>query len=281
MTGAGVAGSGARCEDVVHLYRSGGEEVVALRGVDLDVAAGESVALLGDSGSGKSTLLTLLGGLQRPSAGRLWIGDHEITALGPAALLALRADRVGTVLQGAARNLLPYATAPDNVRFAQRSLGRAGRRRVPEPRELLADLGLGGLADRPVGRLSGGEQQRVATAVAVANRPGLLLADEPTSQLDAPARDAVLDLLDVVNRSGTTVVVVTHDPAVAARSTRQVRMRHGRIAEQRRDASVVGPDGSIRLPESVIGRWPPGTAVRVTERDGQLHVSRSTVTGAS
>lgn len=264
-----------RCEDVVHLYRSGAEEVVALRGVDLDVAAGESLALLGQSGSGKSTLLTLLGGLQRPSAGRLWIGDDEITALGPAALLALRANRVATVVQGSARNLLPYATAAQNIRFARRSLTRAARRTATRPSDLLGSLGLASVADRPVGLLSGGEQQRVAVAVAVANGAGLLLADEPTSQLDVTGRDAVLDLLDTVNRSGTTVVLVTHDPAVAARATRQVRMRHGRVGEQRHGAGVVGPDGSIRLPESLIVRWPPGTQVRVVEQDGQLRVARA------
>lgn len=111
--------------------------------------------------------------------------------------------------------------------------------------------------------------------MAVANGAGLLLADEPTSQLDVIARDAVLDVLDTVNRSGTTVVLVTHDPAVAARATRQVRMRHGRVGEQRHGAGVVGPDGSIRLPESLLARWSPGTQVRVVEQDGQLRVSRT------
>ena len=266
---------GLRCEDVVHLYRSGGEEVVALRGVDLDVAAGESVALLGPSGSGKSTLLTLLGGLQKPSAGRLWIGGDEITALGPAGVLALRSSRVATVLQGSARNLLPYASPAENIGFARRSLTRAARRSAPRPADVLGPLGLAALADRPVGMLSGGEQQRVAVAVAVANGAGLLLADEPTSQLDVASRDAVLDVLDTVNRAGTTVVLVTHDPAVASRAGRQVRMRHGRVGEQRDGAGVVGPDGSVRLPESLIARWPPGTQVRVVERDGHLVVSRT------
>lgn len=263
-----------RCADVVHIYGSGGEEFVALRGVDLEIAAGESVALLGPSGSGKSTLLSLLGGLQRPSAGRLWIGDREIGALGPRALLALRAGGVSTVLQGAARNLLPYATAVDNIRFTQRTLTRVARRDAPAPRLLLASLGLAALADRPVVRLSGGEQQRVAVAVAVANSPGLLLADEPTSQLDTASREEVLDLLDRINRAGTTVVVVTHDPRVADRAGRQIRMRFGRVGEQRRDTSVVGPDGSVRLPEQLIAHWPPGTPVTVTDDGAELRIRR-------
>jgi len=270
-----TAGLAVRCEDVVHVYRSREEDLVALRGVDLTVDAGESLALLGPSGSGKSTLLSLLGGLLKPSAGRLWIGDEEITALGPRALLALRAERVTTVLQGAARNLLPYATAADNIRFARRPLGRAARRAGPPPQQLLDSLGLGHLADAPVGRLSGGEQQRTAMAVAVANGPGLLLADEPTSSLDVASRDATLDLLDRIHASGTTVVVVTHDPVVADRAGRQVRMRFGRVGEQRRNASVVGPDGSIRLPEQLLGRWPPGTAVTVTDDGNGIHVRRS------
>ena len=277
MTAASpVTGLAVRCVDVVHIYRSRLDELVALRGVDLVVEAGESVALLGPSGSGKSTLLSLIGGLLRPSAGRLWIGPDEISGLSARALLGLRASRVSTVLQGAARNLLPYASAADNVRFTQRTLDRAGRRGALRPRALLGSLGLDGIADHPVGRLSGGEQQRVAMAVAVANSPGLLLADEPTSQLDSTSRNEVLDLLDRINAAGTTVVVVTHDPLVAARATRQIRMRFGRVGEQRLNTSVIGPDGSIRLPEPLIARWAPGTPVTVIEGDSELRVRRAT-----
>ena len=140
-----------------------------------------------------------------------------------------------------------------------------------EPRELLDALGLGAVAERPVPLLSGGEQQRVALAVSVANGPGLLLADEPTSQLDHPSRDAVLDLLDTVNeRFGTTVVVVTHDPEVGARLGRTVTMRYGRVGQESRrgeDVAVVGKDGSVHLPDEILAEWPPGTHV-VVEREG-------------
>ncbi|MFN8157223.1 MAG: ATP-binding cassette domain-containing protein [Candidatus Nanopelagicales bacterium] len=266
-----TAGLGVRCEELVHIYRTGESDVVAVRGVDLAVAPGERVALLGPSGSGKSTLLAMLGGLVPPSAGRVWIGDEEIGGMSERDRLRLRANRVGLVLQGAARNLLQYATPAQNVVFAQRSAPREHRAQLMAPRELLEALGLTAIADTPVPSLSGGEQQRVALAVAVANAPGLLLADEPTSQLDHPARDSVLDLLDAVNeRFGTTVVVVTHDPEVGHRLGRTVTMRYGRVGQeglQGEQFAVVGKDGSVHLPDEVVADWPPGTQI-VVERDG-------------
>ena len=277
---AGTGGVGVRCEELVHIYRTGDLDVVAVRGVDLVVEPGERVALLGPSGSGKSTLLAMLGGLIPPSAGRVWVGDEEIGGMNERALLRLRSQRVGLVLQGAARNLLQYATPADNVRFAHRSLSRSGRRELMRPMELLEALGLSDVANSPVPQLSGGEQQRVALAVAVANGPGLLLADEPTSQLDHDGRDAVLDLLDVVNeRFGTTVVVVTHDSEVGARLGRTVTMRYGRVGQEAHRGeqfAVVGKDGSVHLPDELVAEWPPGTHV-VVERDGEdLRIRRRT-----
>ncbi len=269
---AGDGGVGVRCEELVHIYRTGDLDVVAVRGVDLVVDPGERVALLGPSGSGKSTLLAMLGGLIPPSAGRVWVGDDEIGGLNERALLRLRSQRVGLVLQGAARNLLQYATPIDNVRFAHRSLPRSRRNELMRPLELLEALGLGDVANSPVPQLSGGEQQRVALAVAVANGPGLLLADEPTSQLDHEGRDSVLDLLDVVNEQfGTTVVVVTHDPEVGARLGRTVTMRYGRVGQEAHRGesfAVVGKDGGVHIPDDLVGEWPPGTQV-VVERDGE------------
>lgn len=265
------AGLAVRCEELVHIYRTGDLDVVAVRGVDLVIEPGERVALLGPSGSGKSTLLGMLGGLIPASAGQVWIGDESLSGLSEGALLRLRSQRVGFVLQGAARNLLPYGTPVDNVRFAQRSVPRGRRRDLIEPRELLDALGLGAVADRPIPLLAGGEQQRVALAVAVANGPGLLLADEPTSQLDHAGREAVLDLLDVVNeRFGTTIVVVTHDAEVGARLGRAVSLRYGRIGleeEADEDFVVIGRDGSVHLPDDLFAEWPAGTQV-VVEREG-------------
>ncbi len=275
MTG----GIDVHASGLVHLYRAqDGVDVVALRGIDLDIDPGERVALLGPSGSGKSTLLALLGGLLRPSAGRLRLGGVDIGRSSDRELVRLRAERVSTVLQGAGRNLLPYASPRENIDFARRALPRRRRQQLPAPVELLRTLELDHTLDTPTHGLSGGEQQRVALAVAVANAPGLLLADEPTSQLDRSQRSHVLDLLDRVNHEfGTTVVVVSHDPDVGDRLGRTITIRDGRVgAEGRRgeDFAVVGVDGSFHLPDRLRSDWPPGTLVRLVEDDGGLRLNR-------
>lgn len=276
-------GLAVRSDGLVHIYRVEGNDVVALRGVDLDVEAGERVALLGPSGSGKSTLLNLIGGLLRPSAGRLLVGSHDVGKMTERQLLGMRASSVGMVLQGAARNLLPFATAEENVRFAQRAARKDRGKDVPGPRQLLESLELGDLAGARLSSLSGGEQQRVAVAVGVANGPGVLLADEPTSQLDAPARAQVLDLLTRVNeRFGTTVVLVTHDPEVGLHLGRTVTMRGGRVGTEGRRGeqfSVVDKDGSVHLPEELLDEWPPGTLVRVHREEDGLRITRMEETG--
>lgn len=221
-------GVAVRCIELRQVYRIEGEEVTALADIDLDVAAGERIAVCGPSGSGKSTLTSILAGLRRPTAGRVRVGADELTAMSERQLLRWRGRGIGVVLQNPSRSLLPYASAEQNMYFARRSRPRADA--IRPPRELLAELGLGELAGHRVGRLSGGEQQRVSVAVAMATEPQLLIADEPTSQLDAVNRDRVVDLLLLVNeRFGTTVIVVTHDPAVAERLPRQVTLAEGRV----------------------------------------------------
>jgi ABC-type lipoprotein export system ATPase subunit len=271
MSGIPVSAHG-----LVHIYRLEGNDVVALSGVDLDVAAGEVVGLLGPSGSGKSTLLNLFAGLLRPSAGRLTVGSHEIARMDERGLARMRAGDVGVVLQGAMRNLLPYATPIDNVRFAQRGarkLARGGDDELdagllPEPGEVLGLVGLGDQAHTSLTALSPGQRQRLAVGVGLAARPGLLLLDEPTSQLDHEGRDEVLAAVSDINRDlGTTVVAVTHDPDVAQRLPRTVTIRDGRVgAEGRRgeDFAVVARDGSLTLPPDVLERVPPGSLLRVT-----------------
>jgi ABC-type lipoprotein export system ATPase subunit len=264
------------CRGLVYIYRLEGYDVVALAGVDLDIAEGEAVALVGPSGSGKSTLLSVFAGLLPPAAGRLVIGDRDVTRSSEAELAELRATDVGVVLQGTGRNLLPYLSAEQNVKFAQSALrGVRSRRDLPATRDVLDLVGLSGRARvkrRPY-ELTPGERQRLALAVALANGPGLLLADEPTSQLDTRARDEVLSALVAVGRTGSTVVVVTHDPAVGAQMGRTVTIRDGRVgAEGRRggaDYSVVGRDGSIHLPPDVLQVFGPGSLVEVMlEADG-------------
>lgn len=264
-------GVGVRCDGVVHIYPAVGkdmDDVVALRGVDLDIDPGEFVALLGPSGSGKSTVLGLLAGVLRPSAGRVLVGDHDLGRMPPRELGRLRGALVATVLQNPARNLLPYATVRQNVLFG-------APRRSPRGRadQLLEQLELAHLSGKVAGRLSGGEQQRVAIATAVCAGARLLLADEPTSQLDAHGRAEVVDMLGRVNRElGATVVLVTHDQHVAERSARTVTIRDGRVgAEGRhgREYAVIGRDGALQLPPDVLDQFPAGTLLEVeTDPEG-------------
>ena len=207
----------ARCQGVTHVYRDMSDtQVTALRELDLAIESGESVALVGPSGAGKSTLLTLLAGLTRPTDGRVFVGDQEVSALSERALLRLRAADLGIVLQTPGRNVLPYATALQNVLFAHRRAGVVRRERVDESRTLLESVGLGDHVNRPARLLSGGQQQRLAIAVALAGRPSLLLADEPTSQLPQATGDEVMRLLlHAREHYGTALLVVTHDTRVS------------------------------------------------------------------
>lgn len=268
MTG----GTDVRCEGVIHLYRTfDGHDVVALRGVDLTVRAGERVAFLGPSGCGKSTLLTLIGGIQRPTAGRIFLGEDEISALNERAVRRLRAGRVSTMLQGATRNLLPYATAIANLRFAAMARPEDERRDRADPRELLARVGLEQQTHDRVSGLSGGERQRLAIACALATSPELLLADEPTSALSHADRDEVVRLLHALgDQLGTTIIVVTHQPEVAESFPRTITMRDGRVAAEGRSGdefAVIGEEGTLLLPGHLADLWPQGTLVRLESTD--------------
>jgi putative ABC transport system ATP-binding protein len=261
-------GVSVRCEGVVHIFPASGDgldDVVALRGVDLDVDPGEFVSLLGPSGSGKSTVLSLLAGVLRPSAGRVLIGPHDVGRMAPRALARLRGSVVALVLQNPARNLLAYATVRQNVAFAAGPSGDSTH-------ELLERLGLAALADRVTGRLSGGEQQCVAIAAALSSGAQLVLADEPTSQLDALSRERVMELLaQAQTEFGRTLVLVTHDSSVAARSARTVTIRDGRVGSEGvhgREYAVVGRDGTLQLPPDLLETFPPGTLLAV-RRNGR------------
>jgi ABC-type lipoprotein export system ATPase subunit len=205
-----------RCERVSRTFEALDGDVIALGETSFDIPAGTAAAIVGPSGCGKSTLMTILGGLQRPSTGRVFIGDTELGELGETELLRLRAESLAVVAQNPYRNLIPYGNAEDNIRFAQRGPRSYGRRDLPDPTLLLKQVGLEKLARTRVDRISGGERQRVALAVALSTRPRVLLADEPTSQLDEKNRDTVVGLLHAINvEFGLTVVVVTHDASVA------------------------------------------------------------------
>jgi putative ABC transport system ATP-binding protein len=261
-----VTPAAVRCEAVVKVYGTPGPEVTALRGVDLTMEDGEMVALLGPSGAGKSTLLWLLGGLMQPTAGLVEVYGRRMGALSARTGAEVRLRQIGVVLQTPARNLIPYETASGNVIFAQRPTRRTPAAKRRRAGALLEAVGLTDVAKQRAGGLSGGEQQRLAIAIALANGPRLLLADEPTSQLDRVTAAEVLALIRAANADlGTTVLAVTHDPAVGATLGRTVTIRDGRVGAEGRageDYVVVGRDGSIQLPEDLLEVLPPGSLAR-------------------
>ncbi|MFB7476535.1 ABC transporter ATP-binding protein [Kitasatospora sp. NPDC056184] len=239
------------CESLVRIFRTGtrardGVEVQALQGLDLTVQEGELLALVGASGSGKSTLLAILAGLDTPSAGTARVADTDLGTLKGRARTAYRRRTVGTIQQQTAANLLPYLTARENVQLPMGYAGVPRRRRAERARELLGLMGIAEAADRTPAMLSGGEQQRVAIAVALANEPRLLLADEPTGELDTATSEEIFDALRTANTElGTTVLIVTHDALVADQVGRTVRIRDGRTsAEVLRHPAVAGADGA-------------------------------------
>ena len=212
--------------DLTKTYRSAGEDVAVLRGVNLDIAAGERVALTGESGSGKSTLLHLIAGLDRPDGGAIKLADTSISDLADAGRAELRRDRLGLVFQQF--NLIPSLSVEDNLKFQSRI---AGRHDTAWHGELVQRLGLAGLLKRYPEQLSGGQQQRVAIGRALAVKPLLLLADEPTGNLDEATADDVLALTrDLVARTGCGFLMVTHSARLAATLDRRINLHAGRIA---------------------------------------------------
>ncbi|MFF3644553.1 ABC transporter ATP-binding protein [Streptomyces sp. NPDC002564] len=265
------------CENLVRVYRTDEVEVQALQGLDLVVTEGECVALVGASGSGKSTLLSILSGLDLPTAGRARVAGHDLLAMGRRERLGYRRSTVGFVWQQTGRNLLPYLTALENVALPMTYARVPRRARRERAAELLDVLGVAYCRDRRPGELSGGEQQRVAVAVATANAPRVLLADEPTGELDTAGGEEVFAALRRANEQlGATVVVVTHDPLVSGQVRRTVRIRDGRTAtETLREQDGTGEEftvldraGRLQLPGEYVERYGLRGRVRLTaERD--------------
>ena len=273
------------CDELTKVYKAGEIETVALAGLDLEVAQGEVLAIIGPSGSGKTTLLNILGGLDRPTSGMVTVGGVDLLSLTPGGLMRYRRDVVGFVWQQNARNLLPHLTALQNVELPLQLRGIGPRQRRMRALDLLEAVGV---ADRSMHRsaeLSGGEQQRVAIAIALANSPGLLLADEPTGSGDSQTAGNIIDLFrSLAKRYVGTVVIVTHDTGVAQHVDRAVTISDGRTSFERvrRKAGdlVVGHDeyvmvdqmGRMQLPPELLERLGIAGRARVHLAEDHLEI---------
>ncbi len=220
-----------QCENLVKIYKTRETEVVALQGLDLTVEDGEMMAIIGNSGSGKSTLLNMIGGLDRPSAGLLFVDGKDLLKFKEKDYISYKRDTVGFMWQNSARNLIPYMTALENVQVPMVLTNRKERQK--RAKELLDLVGLSHRYHSNLSQLSGGEQQRIALAIALANRPKLLLADEPTGAVDTVTANSILDIFrNVCRETGLTIVIVTHDLSLARKVDRVVAIRDGRTSSE-------------------------------------------------
>lgn len=285
------------CDSLVKIYKTPDVEVLALQGLDLTVDYGEMTAIIGNSGSGKSTFLNMLGGLDRPSAGRLLVDGKDLFKLGERELVEYKLRTVGFVWQNNARNLLPYLTATQNVMMPMLFGGEHKRRQ--RALELLDMVNMSHRKNSRLSALSGGEQQRIAIAIALANHPRLLLADEPTGAVDQKTSSAILDMLRAINReSGLTIVIVTHDQLLAKKVSRVIAIRDGKIASERimkesyldrlsdisalteveevqDEYAVLDKAGRLQLPADMLRKLGvAGNRVRMELKDGEIIIRK-------
>jgi len=277
------------CDNLVKIYKVADLEVVALQGLDLTVNRGELMAIIGNSGSGKSTLLNILGGLDRPSAGRVMVGNRDLLKMDDRDMVMYKRDVVGFVWQQSGRNLIPYLTALENVQIPMIIAGKPVAEQREWAKEVLNAVGLGHRLNHRLSQLSGGEQQRVAIAIGLANRPPMLLADEPTGEVDTATAGVIYGIFRRLNEEyGTTVVIVSHDPAIAFRVDRVVAIRDGRTSTEtvrriqvegeaegdqtHEEFVVMDAAGRIQIPRDYVERLGMGRRVRVDLEDGRIVV---------
>ena len=286
-----------RCDNLVKIYKTGDIEVLALQGLEIAVDRGELMAIIGNSGSGKTTFLNMIGGLDRPSAGKLIVDGKDLFKLSERQLVDYKRRTVGFVWQNNARNLLPYLTAWQNVQMPM--LFDSGERKKKRALELLDLVGLSARKNSRLSQLSGGEQQRVAIAIALANNPKILLADEPTGAVDVQTGAYILDVFRQINRdTGLTVVIVTHDRLLSKKVNRVVSIRDGKISSERvmkqsyaerlseitslteesevqDEYAVLDRAGRVQIPRDVLNQLGvSGNRVRMEVRGGEVVISR-------
>jgi len=277
------------CDRLVRIYSGEGIEVQALQGLDLLIAEGELTAVIGAAGSGKSTLMNILAGLDAPTAGKAWVAGHDLGAMTAQERLAYRRSVTGFIWQQASRNLLPYLTARQNVALPMRLSSLRRRERLRRVGLLLDALGIAHCADRTPERLSGGEQQRAAIATALANQPKVLLADEPTGELDSSTAQDVFAALQTANAElGATVLVVTHDPAVSSQVRRTIAIRDGKTSSETirhaatdeqgtttlhaREYATLDRAGRVQLPREMTRRLRMRNRVELQEQPDHIGV---------
>ncbi len=288
-TETSTAGPMILCENLVKIYKTKDSEVLALQGLELTVERGELLAIIGNSGSGKSTFLNMIGGLDRPSAGQLFVDGKNLFKLSEKELVDYKRNTVGFVWQNNARNLLPYLTAIENVQMPMMLSHR--KQQADRAKELLELVGMAQKKNRKLNELSGGEQQRIAIAIALANSPKLLLADEPTGSVDSKTGSYILDVFRELNRSGLTVVIVTHDRMLSRRVGRVVAIRDGKtssefIAKQsyadrldsidlfettQEEYAVLDRAGRVQIPRELLDSiGVSGNRLRLTQEDHRI-----------
>ena len=272
------------CEGLVHIYKTADLEVVALQGLDLELRPGETIAIAGRSGSGKTTLMNILAGAEPPTAGRARVAGHDLQRMRPSERERYRREVIGYVWQHAQVNLWSELSAVENVQLPMLAGGVPAGERAPRARRLLDALGLQDQARQTPGQLSGGENQRLALAVALANHPALLLADEPTAELDGSTARAVLaDLAQLLRELGASAIMVTHDRQLEHFVDRVVQIRDGRTSSERRwveregamvsdETVIVDRAGRLQLPRAHVEKLGLRGRVRVHLEDGSLRI---------
>lgn len=286
-----------RSEGLVKIYKTKETEVLALQGLDMEVEKGELTALIGNSGSGKSTFLNMIGGIDRPSAGSLWVDGKNLFTMSEKELVRYKRDTVGFVWQNNGRNMLPFLSVLENIMMPMNISGAKAKKE--KALELLERVGLSSKRNSRMNMLSGGEQQRIAIAIALANSPKLLLADEPTGSVDTKTANYIFDLFSELNAEGQTILIVTHDVQLSKKVKRVVAIRDGKISSERvlkegykdrvresgidwmtedsqDEYAVLDKAHRVQLPAELLAELGiKDNKVKISSRDGEIIISKS------